>query len=110
VAEPFFADCRQALSEHGIFVTNWWQGDRRFHTFVQRLREVFENRVLMVPAETHGNIAVLAFQQPPSIRDWVKLKKRAQQRATQFNLDLPAMLTSIKAQQPQSSRMVTFNY
>ncbi|PIT36307.1 spermidine synthase [Snodgrassella alvi] len=109
VAEPFFADCRQALSENGIFVTNWWQGDKRFHTFVRRLREVFENRVLMVPAETHGNIAVLAFQQPPSMREWSKLKKRAQQRADRFNLALPAMLAAIKAQQENPSQPLTFN-
>lgn len=109
VVEPFFADCRQALSENGIFVTNWWQGDKRFHTFVRRLREVFENRVLMVPAETHGNIAVLAFQQPPSMREWSKLKKRAQQRADRFNLALPAMLAAIKAQQENPSWPLTFN-
>jgi spermidine synthase len=109
VAEPFFADCRQALREHGIFVTNWWQNDKRFQTFVRRLREVFENRVLMVPAETHGNVAVMAFQQPPALRDWDKLKKRAEQRATQFALDLPAMLAVIKAQQAHSNRLLTFN-
>lgn len=109
VAEPFFTDCRQALSEQGIFVTNWWQGDKRFQTFVRRLREVFDNRVLMVPAETHGNIAVLAFQQRPTLRDWDKLKKRAGQRASQFNLDLPAMLAAIKAQQVNSNRQLSFN-
>ena len=30
VAEPFFADCRTALSDNGIFVTNWWSGDKRY--------------------------------------------------------------------------------
>lgn len=109
IAEPFFADCRQALNEQGIFVTNWWQGDKRFPTFVRRLQEVFENRVLMVPAETHGNIAVLAFQQPPLMRDWDKLKKRAQQRAEQFHLDLPAMLAAVKAMQQHNNRSLTFN-
>lgn len=63
----------------------------------------------MVPAETHGNIAVLAFQQSPSVRDWDKLKKRAAQRAIEFNLDLPAMLSLIKAQQSRSNRVLTFN-
>lgn len=108
VTESFFADCREALSENGIFVTNWWQGDKRFSTFVYRLRQVFENRVMLVPAETHGNIAVLAFQRPPVLREWSKLKKRAQQRSGQFNLALPAMLSAIKAQQ-RGNHLLSFN-
>ncbi|MDF7676320.1 polyamine aminopropyltransferase [Neisseriaceae bacterium ESL0693] len=108
VNEPFFADCYTALTEQGIFVTNWWQGDKRFQTFVRRLRQVFQNRVVMVPAETHGNVAVLAFRCMPLVRDWEKLKQRAQKRAIQFGLDLPAMLAAIRKQQHHNKHMLDF--
>ena len=109
VSEPFFADCRTALSDRGVFVTNWWQGDKRFQTFVRRLRAVFDHRVLMVPAQTHGNVAVLAFQETPTMRDWAALKKRAQQRAAQFDLDLPMMLAAIKSQQHHHHSGLSFD-
>ena len=91
VAEPFFADCRTALSEHGIFVTNWWSGDKRYPLFLQRLAQVFEQRVLCVPAETHGNVAVLAFQnQAP--QPLAALQKKAAKLSEQYGLDFKIML------------------
>lgn len=91
VAEPFFADCRTALSDNGIFVTNWWSGDKRYPLFLQRLAQVFDQRVLCVPAETHGNVAVLAFQnqapQPPAA-----LQKKAAKLGEQYGLDFKTML------------------
>ena len=91
VAEPFFADCRTALSDNGIFVTNWWSGDKRYPLFLQRLAQVFEQRVLCVPAETHGNVAVIAFQnQAPQPLE--ALQKKAAKLGEQYGLDFKTML------------------
>ena len=91
VAEPFFADCRTALSDNGIFVTNWWSGDKRYPLFLQRLAQVFDQRVLCVPAETHGNVAVLAFQnQAP--QPLAALQKKAAKLGEQYGLDFKTML------------------
>ena len=91
VAEPFFADCRTALSDNGIFVTNWWSGDKRYPLFLQRLAQVFDQRVLCVPAETHGNVAVLAFQnQAP--QPLAALQKKAARLGEQYGLDFKTML------------------
>ena len=91
VAEPFFADCRTALSDNGIFVTNWWSGDKRYPLFLQRLAQVFEQRVLCVPAETHGNVAVIAFQnQAP--QPLAALQKKAAKLSEQYGLDFKTML------------------
>ena len=91
VAEPFFADCRTALSDNGIFVINWWSGDKRYPLFLQRLAQVFEQRVLCVPAETHGNVAVLAFQnQAPQPLE--ALQKKAAKLGEQYGLDFKTML------------------
>ena len=91
VAEPFFADCRTALSDNGIFVTNWWSGDKRYPLFLQRLAQVFDQRVLCVPAETHGNVAVLAFQnQAP--QPLATLQKKAAKLGEQYGLDFKTIL------------------
>ncbi|MCS4533718.1 polyamine aminopropyltransferase [Neisseria montereyensis] len=97
VAEPFFEDCRQALSENGIFVTNWWSGDRRYQRFVERLLNVFEGRVLELPAESHGNVAVIAFQSSPKEQNIDKLKKRAEKLTIQYDLNFKEMLSALKA-------------
>ncbi len=97
VEEPFFENCRQALSANGIFVTNWWSGDRRYRRFVERLLGVFEGRVLELPAESHGNVAVMAFQSSPKEQNLDNLKKRADKLSTQYGLDFKRMLSELKA-------------
>ena len=94
VGEAFFADCRTALSEQGIFVTNWWQADKRYPLFLERLVRMFDGRVLCVPAETHGNVAVLAFQDLPP-QSATQLKKRAAKLAERYGLDFQTMLKRI---------------
>ncbi len=107
VAEPFFADCRHALSEQGIFVTNWWSGDKRYQLFVERLLSVFEGRVLEVPAESHGNVAVMAFQHTPPQLNLDKLAKRADSLSSQYHLDFKRMLTAIKASNQNNGKTLS---
>ena len=97
VGEPFFRDCRQALSADGIFVTNWWSGDKRYQHFVERLLDVFEGRVLELPAESHGNMAVFAFQRTPKEQHFDRLKKRAEKLAELYGLDFIRMFSGFKA-------------
>ncbi|MFC3875077.1 polyamine aminopropyltransferase [Neisseria musculi] len=97
VEEQFFENCRRALSANGIFVTNWWSGDRRYHRFVDCLLGVFEGRVLELPAESHGNVAVMAFQSSPKEQSLDKLKKRADKLGVQYGLDFKQMLSQLKA-------------
>ena len=104
VEEPFFQDCRNALSPDGVFVTNWWSGDKRYQRFVERLLNVFEGRVLELPAESHGNMAVMAFQSSPKEQNLDKLKKRAEKLSEQYGLDFKRMLTDLKASNPNNGK------
>lgn len=97
VSPEFFADCRRALSSDGIFISNWWSGDKRYQRFVNDLLEVFEGRVLEVPAESHGNVAVMAFQNSPKNQNIDALKKRADKLSEQYSLNFARMLADIKA-------------
>jgi len=104
---PFFQDCHTALTEQGIFVTNWWQGDKRFDHFVEKLRIVFEDRVLLLPALTHGNIAVFAFKDTPEM-NLDKLKKRADKLQESYHLDFAHMVHSIKSRHQHNGKVLQF--
>ncbi len=104
VEEPFFQDCRHALSPDGVFVTNWWSGDKRYQRFIERLLNVFEGRVLELPAESHGNMAVMAFQSSPKEQNLDKLKKRAEKLSGQYGLDFKRMLNDLKASNPNNGK------
>ncbi len=104
VEEPFFRDCRNALSSDGIFVTNWWSGDKRYQRFIERLLSVFEGRVLELPAESHGNVAVMAFQSSPKEQNIDKLKKRADKLSNAYGLDFHRMLAGLKASNPNNGK------
>ncbi len=107
VGEPFFHDCRIALSEKGIFATNWWSGDKRYPLFLQRLRTIFDHRVLEIPATTHGNVAVLAFNFAPEL-NLEKLKKRADKLSNQYGLDFYRMLFDAKAKNQHNGKAFYF--
>lgn len=107
VGENFFHDCRVALRENGIFATNWWSGDKRYALFLQRLRGIFHNRVLEIPAATHGNVAVLAFNFMPEL-NIEKLKKRADKLSNQYDLDFFRMLADAKAKNPHNGKQFLF--
>lgn len=93
--EAFFANCANALSEQGIFVANWWSADGRYPVYVSRLKQVFANRVLEIPAQTHGNMAVLAFKNKPPYHTLNTLKKRAEQYQTQTKMDFAFLYKQI---------------
>ena len=59
--------------------------------------------MLEIPAETHGNIAVLAFNRPPEL-NLDKLKKRAHHLAERFALDFPRMLADAKARNAHNGK------
>ena len=108
VSSGFFADCRQALSDKGIFMTNWWSGDKRYPRFVADLKEAFDGKVLEVPAESHGNIAVMAFRQTPAELNLDSLKKRAEQLARQYPLDFPTLFSALKSANPHNGKHLHF--
>lgn len=109
VSEAFFCDCRTALSEHGIFVSNWWSGDKRYPIFIERLKKVFDGRVLEIPAESHGNMAVFAFQKLPEIIDLEKMKKNAPKLSERYHLDFRRMLADLKANNPHNGKTLQFD-
>ena len=109
VTEDFFVNCHHALSDEGIFVTNWWRNDKRYDTFIVRLRRVFEGYVLEIPAENRGNMAVMAFKNKPRITDLVELRKKAEKFSNRYHLDFEQMVTAIKNNNITSGQQLYFS-
>lgn len=109
VSETFFYDCRCALTDRGIFVSNWWSGDKRYTQFVARLKNVFQGRVVEIPAESHGNMAVFAFKNLPEINDLNKMKKNVAQLSERYHLDFRRMLADLKANNAHNDKTLQFN-
>jgi spermidine synthase len=95
--EDFFEDCRRALAPGGVFVTNWWSGDKRYFGFLDRLLKVFDGRVLELPSASHGNVAVMAFADAPALTRFDGLKKRAEELESRFGLEFPDFVSRIKS-------------
>lgn len=107
VGEDFFQDCFRALSADGVFAANWWSGDKRYGLFYERLARSFGSRLIAVPAESHGNVAVLAFKgEAETALD--TLKRRAAKLQEQYRLDFPRMLADIKAANPHNDKKLRF--
>lgn len=94
--EDFFENCHRALAPGGVFVTNWWSGDKRYFQFMERLLGAFEGRVLELPAPSHGNVAVLAFKDTPATLGFDALEKRAQQLHQRFGLEFDDFVKRLK--------------
>lgn len=58
--QAFYDACHAALSEQGILVVNLWNGYPNYDEYVARIRNSFDDRVLIVDAEDRVNKIVLA--------------------------------------------------
>lgn len=100
--EDFFENCKRALAPGGVFVTNWWSGDKRYFHFMERLLGVFDGRVLELPAPSHGNVAVMAFKDEPAPLSFDALEKRAAELMPRFGLEFDEFVRSIKSHNQHS--------
>lgn len=95
--QPFLNDCYNALTNYGMLVCNLWSKDKRYQKFVSQIENVFNNRVLEIPATTHGNVAVLAFKRQPENITEQNLYKTAQVLSQKTDTDFFANYNAIIA-------------
>lgn len=91
----FFEDCRRALTPNGVFVANWWSADPRYISYLERLLEVFDGRVIEVPTTSHGNIAVMAFRSTPAECNLEALSRRALTLEARFRLEFDTFVATL---------------
>ena len=86
--EAFFVACRDRLLDEGILVINLWNGRTDgYEAVLARIDAAFEGRLLCLPVEGKGNVAVLAFNRSAVLPATQALRDRA--RALEMRYDLP---------------------
>jgi spermidine synthase len=58
----FYDNCYAKLNDGGVLVVNLLASDLKFGTYTARMRDSFEDRVVVVDAEEHGNKIAFAFK------------------------------------------------
>ena len=84
----YFSLCKSRLSQDGIFMINLWGSDPKTTLYIDRIKSVFEGRVLYAAADNPGNIIVFAFNSLPSELRIAPLKSRIKDLEKQFNFNL----------------------
>ena len=95
-SQDFYNHCAQALSPCGILSVNLWGSDPKFDIYLQRLTEVFDQRIMCLPAEKRGNVIVFAFATQPTLASSTALQQRAQQLQMQLGLPFVDFLERLK--------------
>lgn len=98
--EDFYADCRRALQPGGVLVVNLWSSDGRFDAFLQRVERAFDGRVLCLPAERRGNVAVFAFEGKVAPTRWDLLRARARELEPATGLELQKFVGRLAEMNP----------
>jgi spermidine synthase len=58
----FYDNCYAKLSEGGVMAVNLLASDLKFGTYTARMRDSFEDKVVVIDAEEHGNKIAFAFK------------------------------------------------
>jgi spermidine synthase len=106
-AVPFYRHCMGRLTRQGMLAVNLLDRRKGVAASVERIREVFDRRVLVLPAGEQGNTIVLAargkaIREPfDDLRDYA----RALKEETGLNL-LPTLARLVEAQSGTGNRLV----
>jgi spermidine synthase len=96
-AVPFYRDCMTRLSRHGVLAVNLLDRRKGVAASVERLREVFGKRVLVLPAGEQGNTVVLAARGSAIHESFDDLKDAARTLKSQTGLNLLPTLSRLVA-------------
>jgi spermidine synthase len=89
---PFYMNCRERMSRRGILAVNLLTRRRGARPSLERLREAFGDRVLLMPPSEAGNAVALAAAGPPIAEAFAELRRAAARLKAQSGLDLhPAL-------------------
>ena len=92
---PYFEDCKDRLTEHGIFMINLWGSDPRTSAYIDRIKLIFEDRVLHLKSTSSGNIIVFAFNSLPNENRIDVLKRKILTMEKQIDFELMVYFNKI---------------
>ena len=102
--EGFYAEAASALQDDGVLVVNLWSSDRSFDLYLRRIERAFDGRVLCLPAERRGNVAIFGFRRAPGPVRWPALRHRATQLAKAVGLEFPDYVERLQEMNPHDDK------
>lgn len=93
----FYQQCRRILAKPGVMAVNLFGSHGSFAINLKRIKEVFEQRVVLLPQCESGNIVALAFNGPSFVASWAMLNSRATLLQRKFELEAPEWVAKLRA-------------
>ncbi|MFL6600508.1 MAG: spermidine synthase-like protein [Steroidobacteraceae bacterium] len=88
-APTLYASLRRRLAVGGVLVMNVCGEDREIESHIARIRGVFGERLISLPAKEDGNLIVMGFRTEPTEWEGAELDRRARKLEQQFGLAFP---------------------
>jgi spermidine synthase len=88
-APDLYANLRRRLAVGGVLVMNVCGEPEEIESHIARIRGVFGERLISVPAKEDGNLIVMGFRTEPSEWDGAELDRRARKLEERFGLAFP---------------------
>jgi spermidine synthase len=105
----FFDLCKSTLRVNGIFVMNIWMSDPHYDLYIDRMRRVFEDLLLVIPTGKPGNQIVLGFHDMPNQLDVKTLKLKAKSLEKIYGLEFLAFFNQLMLHNHQPSHTLQFH-
>lgn len=96
-SEAYYANCKMALSEHGVLVANLWGTDTKLSIYLERLQRVFNGQVWYCRAFNSYNVIVFAIKDESYKINWIKLLFQASKLEAEHALDLQGIVRRLRA-------------
>ena len=88
-APDLYANLRRRLAVGGVLVMNVCGEAVEIESHIARIRGVFGERVISLPAKEDGNLIVMGFRTAPKVWDGAELDRRARKLEERFGLAFP---------------------
>jgi spermidine synthase len=88
-AHDFYPNLRRRLTVSGVLVVNLCGDVTEVENHIARIRGVFGQRLIALPAKEDGNLIVLGFRMDPQIWDGAQLDVHARKLEEKFGLAFP---------------------
>ncbi len=100
----FFTACKHKLTDNGVLAVNLWSIDRRFEQYCTQLSEVFEGRLICLPARQKGNVIAFAFMRGQNSPQWERLTDKAKKLEAEYGLEFPEFVSDLARMNPHNDR------
>jgi len=95
-SEDFYAECAARLTPAGVLIANLWSTSGTFEAQIDRLRRIFPQRLLLLPAGFKSNVLCFGFAAPPRPLEWAALRIAARQWQARLGLPFEQFLDDLK--------------